>query len=215
MPMVKLQRSHQSKVGVFINGGLPRTGVDYKKFDDEVLVRLIAQAQSEALGELYDRYSRLVFSLALRAVGNQGIAEEVTQDTFLRIWERASTYRSDQGKVVTWMLSITRNRSIDILRYQKVRPDAHSISWDENPFFDPAGTDNVEGEAESRQQRHRVRQALLQLPEEQRAALALAYFKGYTQEQIAVSLGEPLGTVKTRIRLAMQKLRQLLKEDIV
>jgi RNA polymerase sigma-70 factor (ECF subfamily) len=95
--------------------------VDYKKLDDEALMRLIAHAQEPALGALYDRYGRLVFSLALNTTGDTGLAEEITQDVFLRVWSKAETYHPEQGKVVTWMSSIARYRAIDLIRQRGMR----------------------------------------------------------------------------------------------
>ncbi len=187
--------------------------MDYSKLDDARLIDLIIRSESDALAELYDRYNRLVFGLALNAVRDSALAEEITQDVFMRVWDKADTYRSEQGKVITWLANITRHRAIDMLRHQNVRPEGHSLSWDELPFFDPPDSQNIETEVEQGLASLRVRQALSQLPEEQRQALALAYFRGYTQEEVAEALGEPLGTVKTRIRLGMLKLRQILREE--
>ena len=187
--------------------------MDYKKFDDESLLRLIARSQSEALSELYNRYSRLVFGLARNAVGDQALAEEITQDVFMRVWNKAGTYQAEQGKVVSWIAGIARNRAIDVFRHQRSRAEGNSVSWEEMPFFDPPDSQNVEQELETKHKQQRVQQALFLLPEEQRQALALAYFRGFTHEQAAEALGQPLGTVKTRIRLGMQKLRQILEEE--
>jgi RNA polymerase sigma-70 factor (ECF subfamily) len=187
--------------------------VDYKKFDDETLIRLIAGSQPDALGELYDRYSRLVFGMARNALGDQGLAEEITQDVFMRIWNKASTYQAVQGKVVSWIAGITRNRAIDVFRHQKSLLDSNSLSLEELPLFDPPDSLNVEQEIESKLKERRVQQALFQLPIEQREVLALAYFRGYTHEEAAEALGQPLGTVKTRIRLGMQKLREILEDE--
>ena len=187
--------------------------MDYKKFDDETLIRLIAGSQSDALGELYDRYSRLVFGMARNALGDQGLAEEITQDVFMRIWNKASTYQAVQGKVVSWIAGITRNRAIDVFRHQKSLLDGNSLSLEELPLFDPPDSLNVEQEIESKLKERRVQQALFQLPVEQREVLALAYFRGYTHEEAAKALGQPLGTVKTRIRLGMQKLRETLEDE--
>ena len=187
--------------------------MDYKKFDDEGLIRLIAQTRSEALGELYDRYNRLVFGMARNAVGDQALAEEITQDVFMRIWNKATTYQPEQGKVVSWIAGITRNRAIDVFRHQKSRLDGDSLSFDELPFFDPPDSQNVEWETETKLKGQRVQKALFSLPKEQREALALAYFRGLTHEEAAEVLGQPLGTVKTRIRLGMIKLRELLTEE--
>lgn len=187
--------------------------MDYKKFDDETLIRLIAGSQSDALGELYDRYSRLVFGMARNALGDQGLAEEITQDVFMRIWNKASTYQAVQGKVVSWIAGIARNRAIDVFRHQKSLLDGNSLSLEELPLFDPPDSLNVEQAIESKLKERRVQQALFQLPIEQREVLALAYFRGYTHEEAAKALGQPLGTVKTRIRLGMQKLREILEDE--
>jgi RNA polymerase sigma-70 factor, ECF subfamily len=187
--------------------------VDYKKFDDESLIRLITSSQSDALSELYDRYSRLVFGMARNALGDQALAEEITQDVFMRIWNKASTYQAGEGKVVNWIAGIARNRAIDVFRHQRSLLDGNSLSLEELPLFDPPDSLNVEQELESKFKEQRVQQALFQLPKEQRDVLALAYFRGYTHEEAAEALGEPLGTIKTRIRLGMQKLRQILEEE--
>lgn len=187
--------------------------MDYKEFDDQSLIRLIARSQESALSELYDRYSRLVYSLALNAVGDPATAEEITQDVFIRIWDHAGTYQAEKSKVLTWIASITRYRSIDIIRRRKIRPESQSVSWEIEPSAIEMNPINVEETVEISQKRRRVRQAISMLPEEQRQALAYAYFQGYTHREIAEVLGEPLGTVKTRIRLAMQKLRQLLEQE--
>jgi RNA polymerase sigma-70 factor (ECF subfamily) len=187
--------------------------VDYKKFDDESLIRLIAKSQPEALGELYERHNRLVFGMAVNAVGDQALAEEITQDVFLRVWNKASTYQAEQGKVTNWIAGIARNRAIDVFRHQRSRPERNSISWEEMPLFDLPDSQDVEQEIEVKHKKQRIQQALFQLPQEQREALALAYFRGYTHEEAAEALGQPLGTIKTRIRLGMQKLRQLLAEE--
>jgi len=187
--------------------------VDYKKFDDAALLRLIARTQEQALGELYDRYRRLVYSMALNATGDAGLAEEITQDVFLRVWNKAETYRPEQGKVVTWLSSIARYRSIDLLRRQAIRPEGNRAAWAEEGNSLPSDGPDIEGEVVISQRRQIVRKAIDQLPTEQGQALAYAYFQGYSHSEIAEALHEPLGTVKTRIRLGMQKLRHLLQEE--
>lgn len=188
--------------------------MDYHILADETLLLLIATDQEGALSALYDRYIRLVYSLALTAVSNQHLAEEITQDVFLRIWEKAETFRAEQGKVSTWIASITRYRSIDMLRRQRVRPEGNQAEWSLEDDPDLADEILVESQVELAQRQQQVRAALRQLPTEQRQALAFAFFHGYSHSQIAEKLGEPLGTVKTRVRLGMQKLRQLLNETL-
>lgn len=189
--------------------------MDYRTLDDESLMQWIEERRPEALSELYDRYGRLVFSLALSTVGDTATAEEVTQDVFLRVWERAVQYRADQAKVSTWLASIARHRAIDQLRRRGSRAEAQSVSWDEaesGPGEElPSGS--PQHEAELAMLRAEVRAAVARLPDEQKQVLALAYFRGYTQSEIATALGLPLGTVKTRIRLAMDKLRTALQDQ--
>jgi RNA polymerase sigma-70 factor (ECF subfamily) len=188
--------------------------VKVAELDDEVLIGLVAHRRAEALSELYDRYNRLVFSLALNSVGSPAAAEEITQDVFLRVWERASTYRAGRAKVSTWLTSITRHRSIDRLRRRGARPEQHSVRWADLAPADMPRVDGPEAAVELSFQQQRVRAALAELPEEQRQALALAYFLGYSHSQIADTLDQPLGTVKTRIRLGMQKLRTMLQDEV-
>ena len=186
---------------------------DYTKYDDEELIGLITQLREEALAQLYDRYSRLVFSLAFAIVDDRATAEEITLDVFMRVWQKAGSYRSDQAKVSTWLTHIARHHAIDVLRRRAARVDQYAVNWEdvlpthESPEHDPQEF------AELSQQRERIQAALAQLPADQRQALALAYFNGYTQRQIAEVLKQPLGTIKTRLRLAMQKLRDFLRDE--
>ena len=187
--------------------------VNYSTLDDATLIRLVARAHADALGVLYERYSRLVFSLALNLVGDQATAEEITLDVFTRIWEKAETYRPEQAKLTTWLTSITRYRSIDMLRRRGSRAEQHSLDWAELSPDDLPNINGPEEAAELALQQQRVRAAMATLPADQKQVLALAYFKGYTHREISEALNQPLGTVKTRIRLAMQKLRDLLLEE--
>jgi RNA polymerase sigma-70 factor (ECF subfamily) len=186
--------------------------VDYTLLDDESLLRLIIKSNDQALSALYDRYGRLVYSIALNSLGDSSLAEEVTQDVFLRVWQRAVTYDIQQSRVVTWLASIARHRAIDILRQQRVRPESTSLSWADIVPNDPPDDQNVEDEAEWKARRQRIQQAMAQIPEEQRLALGLSYFRAMSHQEIADQLGIPLGTIKTRIRLGLQKLRQILEE---
>ena len=187
--------------------------MDYSKFDDETLLQLIAQKNENALGELYDRFGRLTYSIALNSLGDPALAEEITQDVYLRVWNGAEGYRASLGKVTTWIVSITRNRSIDEVRRRNVRPEAHQVPWETQETDYPDRSMDIEEDIELSEQRVRIRNAVALLPEEQRRALALAYFQGYSHNEIAELLSEPLGTVKTRIRLAMKKLKQYLEQE--
>ena len=183
---------------------------DYRRLADESLIQMIVHARPEGLSELYDRYGRLVFSLALHTVGDAATAEEITQDVFLRVWQRSAQYRAEAAKVSTWVSSIARHRAIDWLRRQGARPEGQSVGWaDVSPEEEPAA-EGAEQAAELAMQRQQVRAAVTQLPEEQQRVLALAYFQGLSQSEIAETLHMPLGTVKTRLRLAMDKLRGML-----
>jgi RNA polymerase sigma-70 factor (ECF subfamily) len=146
-------------------------------------------------------------------VGDPATAGEITLDVFTDVWRRAATYRPELAKVNTWLTAIARHRAIDVLRRQGSHPEAHSLSWEEITPPDLPAAHDLEERVERALQRGRVRAAIAQLPADQQQALALAYFKGYTHRQIAAALNQPLGTVKTRIRLAMHKLRQLLREE--
>jgi RNA polymerase sigma-70 factor (ECF subfamily) len=190
-----------------------KSSPDYARFDDEKLISLIAQLQTEALDQLYDRHNRPIFGLALMIVGDRATAEEITLDVFMRVWQKAGSYRADQAKVSTWLAHIARHHAIDVVRRRAVRPDHYALSLDEItpgvrlPARDPGEL------AEHALRRERIHAAIARLPADQKQALMLAYFGGYTQTQIAEGLKQPLGTIKTRLRLAMQKLRAFLRDE--
>ena len=190
-----------------------KSPADYARYDDEKLIGLITQQQEGALAQLYDRYNRLVFSLALAIINDRAVAEEITLDVFMRVWQKAGSYRSEQAKVSTWLTHIARHHAIDVLRRQSVRADQYAVDWEDAFPAHETSENNPQEFAELSQQRERVQAALAQLPEDQKQALILAYFNGYTQSQIADLLKQPLGTIKTRLRLAMQKLRDFLREE--
>jgi RNA polymerase sigma-70 factor, ECF subfamily len=191
-----------------------KVSVDYTNLEDAALIQMITRTHSEALGVLYDRYSRLVFSLALNIVGDTAVAEEIMQDVFTSVWQKASTYQEEQSRVSTWISSITRYRAIDVLRRRGSRPEQNSISWSDVSVEALFSVENTPDQAEVAMLQQEMRAAIISLPHDQKTTLALAYFKGYSHREIAEELGEPLGTVKTRIRLAMQKLRKVLGEDV-
>jgi RNA polymerase sigma-70 factor (ECF subfamily) len=191
--------------------------VKLDKVDDADLIRLIALADKEisgdALSELYDRYSKLIYSLAIHIVGDRALAEEVIQDVFFRVWDKASTYRIDEAKVNTWLTSIARNRAIDVLRKRSVRPEYYSDRLEISTNIYLQSSDNTESSSEVNMRRERIFSAMNMLPKEQVDALTLSYFFGLSHSQIAEKLNEPLGTIKTRIRLAMQKLKETLVDE--
>lgn len=178
--------------------------------EDALLIRQIAGGQESAVEALYDRYNRLVFSVALAVVGDRSVAEEVTLDVFVHVWRGAKTYDPDRAKVSTWLVAIARHHAIDVLRWQSARVDSKSLFLDDLPSQDNPDPPDLEELAELSMERKFVQGAMEALPTDQRQALFLAFFKGYSHQQIAELLQQPLGTVKTRIRLAMQKLRTIL-----
>ena len=189
------------------------TSTDYASYDDERLISLIIQSRQEALAELYERHHRWVFSLALFIVEDHATAEEITLDVFMRVWQKAGTYRPGQAKVRTWLTSIARHHAIDVLRHRAARVDRLAVCWDESiSRLQTPGPDTQQA-AELFLCREHILAAIAKLPHRQKQALILAYFGGYTQSQIAELLGQPLGTIKTRLRLALMKMRELLSQD--
>lgn len=185
--------------------------MDYATLDDTTLVRLLVAKDSDALGTLYDRYGSLVFSLAFAIINERGTAEEITQDVFLKIWENAEMYDQAKASFKNWLNRIARNRAIDVLRQERHRPEHRTVDWEDvakTHFVDHTSPAEV---VELRQQQDRIRNALAQIPSEQQSALSLAYLQGYTHQEIAQHLNQPLGTIKTRIRMAMKKLRDILQ----
>ncbi len=184
--------------------------VDYTPLLDEELAARIAQGDREALGLVYDRYARVVFSVSLRLIGERPVAEEVTQEVFVNLWLRAGTYSADKGKFSTWLLSIAHNRAVDQLR--RMHREGKSVPL-EGPEMDHAATDGPDPaqETSTLADRQAVRRSVDQLPPQQREVLVLAYYHGLTQVEIANQLGAPLGTVKTRMRLGLLKLRDMLR----
>lgn len=186
--------------------------MDFATLEDQALLRQIVEGKEDALAALYDRYGGLVFSVAFRIVQDRQSAEEISLDVFKQAWHSGHTYQSERGKVANWLAGIARNRAIDYLRREKAWPETIHLSWLETAVENPAAG-NPETAVRQILEQERVRQALAQLPQEQQEALALAFFGGLSQSEIAARLQQPLGTVKTRIRLAMQKLRYLLHDD--
>lgn len=187
--------------------------MDYTRLNDETLLRRIGQADENALSELYNRYSRLVFSVALNTLSDTERAEEVTQDVFERVWVKAHTYNAEHGRMATWLSSIARHRSIDIYRQSHSRHEDLQVTWQDVEVIDIPDDQNVEWELDLTQRQQRIRRAVAQLPPEQKQALGMAFFQGRSHSEIAAALDEPIGTIKTRIRLAMGKLRVLLQDE--
>ena len=174
---------------------------------DEDLISLVQTRDSEAFAALYDRHARAAYSLAYRMMGERQTAEDLLQDAFLKLWRAAGSYRVERGSVRTWLLSIVHNRGIDQLRSSASRRRTQERIEASAPRSQPS-----EAFAQSwrNSQREQVREALKTLPKEQLKILELAYFSGYTHVEIAELLGLPLGTVKGRMRLGLNKMRGLL-----
>lgn len=182
--------------------------------NDKYLLERIAKGDPAGISDLYDRYKTLVFSVAYNVLGNMEDAEEVTLDVFSKVWEKVESYSSPKATVKVWIASIARNRSIDVLRRRNVRLTSLSPKWADACLECLPAHENQEEDLEMAMAHRAITNALAQLPSNQRDALSLAYFRGYSHSQIAEMLDEPLGTVKTRIRSAVQKLRKIMSDDI-
>jgi RNA polymerase sigma-70 factor, ECF subfamily len=180
-------------------------GKRYLLLADEDLISLIGRGDAEAFATLYDRHSRPAYSLAYRMMGEKQAAEDLLQDAFLKAWRASGSYRAERGSVRTWLLSIVHNRGIDQLRSLASRRRTQEKIEAEAPTSHPS-----EAFAQSwrNSQREQVREALKTLPEEQLKILELAYFSGYTHVEIAELLDVPLGTVKSRMRLGLKKMKE-------
>jgi RNA polymerase sigma-70 factor (ECF subfamily) len=175
---------------------------------DRSTLERMAAGDHEALAELYDRHGRVVFSLALRIVRDQRDAEEVVQDVFAQAWRQSGRYSTTRGSVIAWLTMLTRSRALDRLRGWKARPDA---SADSEPIVAiPDGTTPADEQLSAAARAGQVRAALAALPLVQRLAIELAFYQGLTHAEIADQLEQPLGTVKTRIRQGLLKLRDQL-----
>ena len=181
--------------------------------DDRELLRRIVAQDKDALDTLYSRYITPVYSMALHMLKQPPLAEEVTQDVFMNIWLKAASFNADRGQPRSWIMSVAHHRVIDVIRsrrrtYQMTDPEGYDTLERL-----PSGEATVESQVQQNLDRERIMRALADLPENQKQVILLAYFEGYSQSEMAELLSEPLGTIKTRVRLAMQKLRASLKED--
>jgi RNA polymerase sigma-70 factor (ECF subfamily) len=177
---------------------------------DDLLIARVGQRDQDAFRTLYDRYADLVYSVALRVLADEGSAQDVAQDVFVRLWQSSEKYDAHRGRFMPWLLSVTRNRAVDEVRSRGRRRTHEQVPAEgaEDPIdhhaLDPAAV------AVWSSERQEILTALRTLPREQREPIELAYFAGLTQQEIAQRLNAPLGTVKTRIRLGMSKLRVAL-----
>ncbi len=187
--------------------GHPAPSQDVRLADQAALAR-VARGDQSALAELYDRHARRVFSLAVRILREHADAEDVVQEVFTQVWVQAGRYDTARGAVAAWMLMMARSRAIDRLRSRQARPEAAAESRAAENVPDAARPQDLD--LLSTEQVAHLRNALNELPGAQRVALELAYYEGLTHTEIAARLAEPLGTVKTRIRQAVLRLRESL-----
>ena len=178
---------------------------DLAHLSDEALVALAARSEQSALAELYDRYGRPAYGVALRVLRDDALAEDAVQDAFMTIWRTASRFVPEKGKASTWILTLVHRRAVDVVRREQRR---RADSLEAAP--EPAGARGADEEAWLRLQRERVQAALKELPDQQREALELAYYGGFTQTELAERLGQPVGTIKSRMFNGLARLRELL-----
>ena len=187
--------------------------VDYESLDDHQLMQRISQVDKHALEALYTRYQTPVYSLAMYMLKQPALAEEVTQDIFLNIWLKASSFNAERGQPRGWIMSVAHHKIVDVIRSRR-RTIINTDPADyETLDLLPAGGASTEAQVEQTLERERIMRALETIPESQREVIVLAYFGGFSQSEMAERLDQPLGTVKTRVRLAMQKLRTVLEND--
>lgn len=183
-------------------------GVPDQERTDDQLIQSLAERDLGALAGLYDRYGRLAYSLAYRILGETEAAEDVVQDAFLSAWRGAASYRRDRGNPRAWLLSIVHHRAVDVLRRKTTfRPAPLEIA-EAQP-----GEEDTALEAEKNVEHRSVREALEALPQAQRKTIELAYFGGYTHVELSELMGVPLGTVKGRMRIGLQKMRRALERN--
>jgi RNA polymerase sigma-70 factor, ECF subfamily len=171
---------------------------------DAELVERLQRRDPQALGELYDRYGRIVYSLILRVVRDTGIAEDLVQETFLRVWNRVQGFDATQGAIGPWLMAVARNRAIDYLRSKSGR-ERNAVEFEETDH--PSLYTDMEHDLLISDKARRVKVAMEKLQPNQRQVLELAYFEGLSQTEMAERMGQPLGTVKTWVRAALKNLR--------
>jgi RNA polymerase sigma factor (sigma-70 family) len=182
----------------------------YRAQQDSHLVALVAEGDATALEALYDRYGKAAYSLALRILTDQSLAEDVVREVFLSLWREARRFEPARGTVATYLLSTTHHRAVDVVRREENLRRRHGP--EEVLALAPDHPSGLDDEVEVAERRNQIRAALAALPEPQREALMLAYVGGYTQREIASLVGVPLGTVKTRMAAGMRRLKDELRE---
>lgn len=185
--------------------------VERAQYSDEQLVHTLADGDAAALGVLWDRHARPVYSLALRMLRDRGWAEEVVQDVFVRLWSNPRMYDAARGDLRRWLLTVTHHAAVDGLRSKRGTSVARDAGPEGLEFLPQRGEDPADSAWRSLRAES-VRSAILDLPSTQREAMELVYFNGLTQAEAAQLTGQPLGTIKSRLRMGLRKLRDSLSE---
>ncbi|HET9999903.1 MAG TPA: sigma-70 family RNA polymerase sigma factor [Ktedonobacteraceae bacterium] len=183
------------------------------ELSDEALLKAIAGGAVWAMDSLYQRYSRILYSLAYRMVADHQIAEDLLQDAFLSVWKRSTSYSPQAGAARSWLISILHHRAIDHLRRVRRRSSMQEAPLEEIELDETTSVSDVWDEAWRSIQSSQVRTALMKIPTEQRMVIELAYFQGWTHTEIAEGTQTPLGTVKARMRLGLNHLKRALLEE--
>jgi len=183
---------------------MPRS---FAHLSDEAVVALVARSDESALAELYDRFGRVAYGVALRLLRDEKLAEDAVQEGFLTAWRNAAGFRPERAKASTWLLTLVHRRAVDLVRRED-RRRAEPL----REGFTLKPSDSAEEDAWLRFERERVQAALRQLPDQQREALELAYYGGFSQSELAERLGQPVGTIKSRMFTGLGRLRELLAE---
>src|SRR3990172_4797035 len=203
-----------------LKSGLARVDVlssdpEYRQLGDDELMSRLFYRDRRAFEAIFDRYGDLVYSMALRVLRDPHLAEDISQEIFVRLWSKPGSYVAERGRFLTWLISVTRNRAVDEVRSRGRRQRYETASPEEQERELPAGNANDPAlNAQLAEEARAVRATLAGLPGEQRQVIELAYFGGFTQQEISQRLDQPLGTVKTRGRLGMQKMRAALAAEM-
>ena len=184
----------------------------FDQLSDEVLLSAVARGAVWAMEILYERYSRILYSLAYHMVADHQIAEDLSQDAFLAVWRRATSYSPQSGAARSWIVSIMHHRTIDYLRSVRRRSVLKEATWEEVERDERTAFPDAWDEAWQNIQSAKIREALMKLPTEQRMVIELAYFQGWTHSEIAEGCQIPLGTVKARMRLGLTRLKRVVEE---
>jgi RNA polymerase sigma factor (sigma-70 family) len=183
---------------------MPRS---FAHLSDEAVVALLGRSDEQALAELYDRFGRVAYGLALRVLRDEALAEDAVQDAFLTAWRTADRFMPERGKASTWLLTLVHRRAVDLVRRED-RRRAEPIET----AREPAAEGSADEAVWLRYERERVQLALRSLPDQQREAIELAYYGGFSQSELAERLGQPVGTIKSRMFAGLGRLRDLLAE---